>query len=201
MLPFARAQDDILVDESDRIAATAEPITLTALGAIDCGPAPPAGPIRDVAAFDIDDRGRLGLIRRSGRNDDPPAFVLIDPAGGEDGQLVLEAPLDGVEALLSPTIVVAWTGEDGWVAVATKNANELDDRGEIVPVTESALRRRAWRIDPTATPALTPLPSFPDHCLWAIDGTGDGGFVGIAWQSEGAYPTGLVRCDAHGDVV
>ena len=178
--PFAPPKKDAEPDP----AAEARPIELAFLGSIPLGSPPKiAGPVRDVGAFDLDDRGRIGFVRRTAGGSTPEAFVLIDPAA-EGGSVLLERPLGELADPSTASVLLAWTGGDRWVLIATR----LADDGPA----------RAWTID-AATGDATPLPRFDAPHVESIDGTGDGGFAGLVVQhGEYTITEWLARFDADG---
>ncbi|WP_145356892.1 NHL repeat-containing protein [Alienimonas californiensis] len=168
-----------------------EPIMLKPLGSIRFGVVPDPGPVRNVGGFDVDDRGRIGFVRHRAGGRETPAFVLFDPAAGDGDEALLDVTPEGLAEIPQADLVVAWTGGDGWVVAASRGI--LDPDGN-----EPAVTCRAWRIDPTVEPAVTPLTGFAEPGLSAIHGTGDGGFVAVAWDNVEGYRDWLVRCGPDG---
>ena len=156
--PYPAAGD---ADGAETAAAEPTPIELKPLGSIPLGAPPTAGDVRNVGHFDVDARGRIGFVRGGAGG---PAVVFVDPDAGDAQWVVTPAGLAGVEAHHT---LLAWTGGDRWALVASK----LGQNRAV----------GAWALDAAAEIAV-PLDGFDAPGLSAIDGTGDGGFVGLATE-------------------
>ena len=164
------------------------PIELEHLGGIDLAVSePPAGPIRDVSGFDLDDRGRIGVPQLL-ESRHPRAAGYVSPRGAERRRrrgAVRPSARTGGGRRGGEGVRVAWVGGDAWVVT-----DSPDDRDAAA---------RAWVID-AAKESVRKLDRFDAPAVTALDGTGDGGFAAPDPQGPGVRraPRGSPRFDADG---
>ena len=116
-------------------------------------------PVRDVLAFDIDSRGRLGLTRSEDAKQS--AFVLVEPSGNVLREVALDVAKKEKEDR-GPG--VTWLDGERWLVYVSPSGIEA--------------RSPAWFFD-AAKGEITAIEGFECPSIEAVDGTGDGGFIAL----------------------
>ena len=141
-------------------------VELEHLGTIELKPGHAAAGkvVRDICAFDIDDRGRFGFIRSesAGTEQQRATFVLADPT--DEAGAICEVAPDGFGDRLVKETFLTWIGGDRWLIADSP----LRDQGSA----------RAWAID-AATGEITPLEQFDQPDVQALAGHNDGTFAAL----------------------
>jgi sugar lactone lactonase YvrE len=140
-------------------------------------PAPPATqPVRDVWAFDVDDRGRVGFVRGEQGEGGGCSFVVVDANG---------KPVVDVTRLSSDTSQpkIAWLTGDRWVVTASRPGHDKQSRAWFVDI--DAAKRRA---------SLQPIEKFEASKVESLCATGDGGFAALCARHERSSITDELYC-------
>ncbi len=125
----------------------------------------PLPEIRNIAYFDVDDRGRLGLLRKEGEW--AQSFVLIDPNGVAQWQIGLNEVFGDQYHLTTAT----WIEKDRWLLVGTSLL-------EVPGAKQKESTTRAFWLD-VDTHKATPIEPFTAQHARDVAATHDGGFVVI----------------------
>lgn len=127
-------------------------LELRSLGTIDLSGAAQRSPIRDVLCFGLDDLGRIGFVRRSGRRFD---FVRVDG----DGRNLREVALPPSSAETSWDL--GWSSGESWLAAGSSGEEEGS---------------QVWRLEVPSGQVVS-LRHFPGWELMKFITTRDGGFL------------------------
>jgi hypothetical protein len=152
-------------------------LELRALGTIDLSASASRSPIHDVMCFALDDRGRIGFLRRT---EDRFDFVRVDP----DGQNLLELALPEPPKGEWWSYTLAWSAGESWVVCASDSGP-----GDA----------QVWRLE-AAAERVVPLAHFAAPDVESLAATKEGGFVVLGDTSyEGGYFThDLLAFDGSG---
>ena len=157
-------------EDSEIKPDTLEPMTLPHLGTIELQiDTPPLPAIRDIAYFDVDGRGRLGVLRREDHWS--YSFLLVEP----DGTIVWELGLRGLLGGDGSNATATWLGGERWLLIFQVHSGS----GET-----AEWSTRAWWLD-TNTRKATPIEHFAAEGARHVAASHDGGFVVIVDPTEG----------------
>lgn len=145
------------VEIPQKVAPVLEPLSLKHLGTITLrAQIATTQPIRNLATFDFDQKGRIGFIRRE---EVGCSLVVAQPTGEIVSEVAIRDAKDRAFA--------AWLESDRWVVVDAPYGVKAKAQAWIVRVGDSS---------PEAIPHFDCAPAK------AVAGTGDGGFVVLATQ-------------------
>jgi hypothetical protein len=153
-------------------------VALKSLGELKLAvPAPPSTqPVRDVWAFDVDDRGRVGFVRGEKGDRGGCSFVLV----GADGNPVVDVtPLP--QGIAHPK--VAWLVGERWVVTDGPPGREAQSR--------------AWFVDVDATKraaTLQAVEKFEASSVESLCSTRDGGFAALCVRRQQSSRTDELYC-------
>lgn len=171
------------VTRVDFVEPSADPLTavpavsLKHVGTLRLGTPGEPAPIRHVQAFDIDDHGRIGFIRRDEEQGSSTyAFVLVDPEGAVIREVQLKLPTGATWG----GFLAAWTMGPRWIVTST---------------TDRKPPNRAWWLD-VEQGRLEPIDGFDCPPIRHLAGRTDGGFVVV---TEGEFSEdGAIAFDRDG---
>lgn len=171
--------------EARKEATKLEALSLKHLGSINLRTAAaPLPEIRAIECFDIDDRGRIGFLRRE--SDCSMSFLLVQSDGNVLRTLSLREAI-GVEYRFP---AAAWLGGDRWVLIATV-LRSVPGRERMDSAT------RAWWLD-VDSGTLSPIDGFSGAGARHVAATHDGGFVVATSPESGGERYALVAFDPQG---
>jgi len=134
-------------------------VELVELGRVRFG----AGPLKDspvhgVITYDVDDRGRIGVVRRPGEGEDHFTFALLDAVGEER----VSFPLEPFTRDPWPAIELCWLESNRWLI--THSVSGVPARAFWIEAQASTVERiEAWR-----SPGVNQLVRGPEGRSFAL---------------------------------